>query len=928
MFFIDISIFSQSNDTKKYITSASKECIRVGYVERANFCEGSSDNEYKTGYAYEYLQKVSQLSGWTYEYVYGDWDEMIGKLERGEIDIMPGVSKTEDRLSLMSFPDFPMGRESYYIYLHSSKNYVEDGLAELKGVTVGTTAKSTRTQFLNIWNEEHDNLCNIKLYSGNEEMYRELASGNLTAIASTNNVTIPVSGMVPVEKIGASDYYLAVSNFRPDILNKLNKNLEVLNNTSPYYLEDLQSRYYSETKINPSFSDLEYGWLESHKEIYVGILSDSMPICGKDDWGRATGMLVDVFEKMILNLALGDRIKVKYKFYKNHTDMNVALHRGDVDVIFPVINDLWSAEQNGFHLSKQIASSAQVLVFKGRFNDSVTDSIAVCRTNQIQENYVRQIYKDKRIVFCDTDEQCFDYVMNGIASGTVIDLYRKNTILSEKKFNLNTVELPVPCGVSFGIRCDNTGLIFLIDRCIESLEPNYALKCIYRYQSADFSYSMKDFIRDNLAWIALSILLIVFIILVVILFAYLKERKHIQIQKQTQEELEKAVLAADEANRAKSTFMFSMSHDIRTPMNAIIGYTDLLKNHLNDRIKAESYLEKIQSSNGFLLQIINNVLEMARIDSGKMTIEEKYADINVFINTIISLFDEQMMNKEIRFTNSIDIIHKDVMVDDTKISGIFLNIIGNALKYTNSGGSVHVDVKERNSDREGYGIYQVSVSDTGIGMAEDFIPHIFEEFSREKTSTESKVVGTGLGMAIVSRYVNLLEGTIDVKSKVGDGSTFIITLPVRLANEDEIIAKEKKKGPVNLKAIVGKRILLAEDNSLNAEIASTLLNEFGLSVEVAENGKIAIEKLSDPNKEFDIILMDIQMPEMDGYTATERIRNGFPDDEQKRNIPIIAMTANAFAEDKKRALDVGMNGHIAKPIMPTELVNVLAEHIK
>lgn len=919
---INFSLFSQSVVQNSAQSQNTK--IRVGYVERKNFCEGSGDNEYKTGYAYEYLQRVANFTGWSYEYIYGDWDEMIEMLEKGQIDIMPGVSKTPDRVAFMSFPDYSMGNESYYIYIKSNQYYVENGLDELKGKVIGTTGKSTRTLFLNQWVREHNGLCEVKLYSGNETLYAAVESGEISALASTNNIILPIDGMVPVEKIGESEYYLAVSKNRPDLLTVLNNKLEILNATSPYFLEQLQGKYYSATKTTPTFTDEEMEWLDTHSALRIGYISSYMPFCEKDKNGKPRGMLVDVVDKMMSNLSLNNKLEKVYVDFCSQEDMMTALKTGNVDIVFPVVYDLYNAEKNGIHLSKEIVKSTAVFAFEGVYSQKSSEVLAVNQYDEIQENYVKNFYSSSEIVYCDSSEACIELVNSGNATGTVINGYTKNSILAKRNLNLNIVELPEPCIISFGLNRNETGLVLLINRCLESLEESYALDSIYKYESEINVITFYDFIQRYLWIIITSILVFLILIILLVSIAYVKERKHIAIQKTQKKELEQALQSAADANRAKSAFLFNMSHDIRTPMNAIIGYTDLLRNHLGDRILADSYLEKIQSSNSFLLRILNNVLEMARIDSGKLTNEEKYVDLLVFIEAFISLFEEQMKNKEIEFTNHVDIIHKDVMLDETKISEIFLNIVGNALKYTNNGGKVHFEIREINSDNPDYAVYKTLISDTGIGMSQDYIPHIFDEFSRERTSTESKVVGTGLGMAIVQRFVNFLNGTISVESIKGNGTTFTIVLPLRIAVGDEIIKHEKKEKPViDKKSVIGKRILLAEDNELNAEIATTILTEFGMQCDVAENGKVCVRMLQESSDDYyDLILMDIQMPEMDGYAATTKIRG--LDNQKKNSIPIIAMTANAFAEDKRHALEVGMNGHLGKPIMPTELLNTIA----
>ena len=389
-------------------------------------------------------------------------------------------------------------------------------------------------------------------------------------------------------------------------------------------------------------------------------------------------------------------------------------------------------------------------------------------------------------------------------------------------------------------------------------------------------------------------------------------------------ELQKAYVAAEAASKAKTDFLFNMSHDIRTPMNAIIGFTTLLEKHLDDKDAMKNYIAKIKTSNEFLLSLINNVLEMARIESGKEHLDESHENVHEFLQSVFILFDSQMQQKDVKFIKSIQVEHPDVIFDQTKMREILLNLLSNALKYTPSGGTVTISITELPQDSPEYATYRTVIQDTGIGMSEEFLPHIFEDFSREHSSTESKVSGTGLGTAIVKKLIDLMKGTITIESELGEGTKITFTMRHKIVEPKKTkqIRKHKKQYPVQ--DFSGKRILLAEDNELNAEIAIAILEEAGFQIECAEDGIICIDMMEKASSDYyDLILMDIQMPNMNGYKATQIIRR-LPD-KKKATIPIVAMTANAFEEDKKNAFKAGMNGHIAKPIHVEELFDLLAE---
>ena len=420
-------------------------------------------------------------------------------------------------------------------------------------------------------------------------------------------------------------------------------------------------------------------------------------------------------------------------------------------------------------------------------------------------------------------------------------------------------------------------------------------------------------------------LLISFMTAFIIMTVYLQFKMRRYREQIHETQLEKAVHEAKCANEAKTRFLFNMSHDIRTPMNAIIGFADLLEKHIDEKERVRDYIGKIKSSSEFLLSLINYVLETARIESGKMSLKKEVCCASRLIESLTDVFEPEVCKKGLTYSYTKDIEHEYVMGDDTKVREIFINIIGNSLKYTPAGGKITIDIREIPFDRENYIAYKIVVEDTGIGMSEDYLPHIFEEFSREHTSTESKVVGTGLGLPIVKALIDLMGGTIEIESEVGKGTKTTVMIPFEIATQEQILEEQQKAKEFVPEDIKGKRILVAEDNELNAEITLTVLKEKGLLVERAANGKECVEMLKEkPADYYDMILMDIQMPEMDGYQATEMIRNL---GDSRAAVPIVAMTANAFEEDRQKALDADMNAHVSKPVDMNVLFRVMAKFI-
>ena len=399
-----------------------------------------------------------------------------------------------------------------------------------------------------------------------------------------------------------------------------------------------------------------------------------------------------------------------------------------------------------------------------------------------------------------------------------------------------------------------------------------------------------------------------------------------QREKLYTEEIRKSAEKARKANEAKTRFLFNMSHDIRTPINAIVGFSGLLEKSIHDEKKSLDYIKKIRVSSDILLTIINQVLEMARIESGKITLNPESVNIREMVEAMNTVFESSLTKKSLEYQCSLNVVHDQILCDKTKMEEIILNVVSNSIKYTNPHGKITVSIDELDSEDEKNANYKVVVEDNGIGMSQDYLPHIFEEFSREHTSTETRVAGTGLGLPIVKSLVDRMDGTIEVESEEGKGTRFIMKFSFPVSLENQVREKEKQNIPDITEKLEGKRILLAEDNELNAEIAETVLEETGIKVKHVEDGIQCIEELKKmPEKYYDVILMDVQMPNMDGYTATQRIRDL---DDSRAEIPIIAMTANAYDEDRRKAQEAGMDGFLAKPLDVDEMMRLLAQIIK
>lgn len=568
------------------------------------------------------------------------------------------------------------------------------------------------------------------------------------------------------------------------------------------------------------------------------------------------------------------------------------------------------------------------------FNEDKSYTVAVPKEQEALKQHIAFSYPRWKLVDYDSFADAADMVMNEKADCFLMGTSQALKYDNERDFK--SVPLTKTMEACFAVREGEGILLSILNKTLKDMPSDMLASALAIYDSTADKVTFYDFVKDNMLAFFVTAGVFVLIIIGIILVLLRKARKAEAVAKlaandtqKLNDKLEIALKKAEDASLAKTRFLSNMSHDIRTPMNAILGYAQLMEDKLKGKNLPETseYLKKLQQSGNLLLSIINNVLDMARIESGRMEIDENYGRIEDIWQTLFEVFGDEAKKKNLVLQYTINVEHENILTDTTKVKEIFVNILSNAIKYTSSGGSVKVSVDELPCDEAGYMMVRTRVSDTGIGMSQEYLTNIFEAFTREQNTTKSKIAGTGLGMSIVKKYVDLLGGTINVESELGKGSTFTVTLKHRIADESYYVKKYIEESGTGSEILEGRNILLAEDNDLNAEIAEAILESAGLKIERVEDGIQCVNRIEKmPADTYDMILMDIQMPQMDGYKATQAIRN-LPD-EDKASIPIVAMTANAFEEDKRDAIAAGMNGHIAKPIQVDKMLSILSEVIR
>lgn len=606
-------------------------------------------------------------------------------------------------------------------------------------------------------------------------------------------------------------------------------------------------------------------------------------------------------------------LKFDIEAFDDYDKMIEALQNNEIDVIYYASRNSNVAEKKGYALSNTAWTYNLIAVTnKEDFNENDAYVVAVPKNKVALKQHIAYNYPHWKLVDCDSIEDGTNMVDDDKVDCFIMG---SSQVLSfDGKKNFKIIPLTKTMEACFAVKDGQATLLYILNKTIKAMPSDMLTSAIAMYDSTAYKTTFYSFLKDHLV----VVLVLGFSIIIVILLLLQKARR-------AEASAKVALKSAEDASLAKTQFLHNVSHDIRTPMNAILGYSELMKNELkdNDLPRVFEHLNKLQKAGNILLSIINNVLDMARIESGHMELDENYANIEDIRQRLIEMFEDEAKKKNIHVRYTFNVEHKHVMADVTKVEEIFVNILSNALKYTPSNGSVEVNVDELSCDEPGYMIVRTSIMDTGIGMSQEYLEKIFESFSRERM-TSSKISGTGLGMAIVKKYVDLLGGTIDVKSVLGKGSTFTITIPHKIVNKDYTYRNIESSNEFDID-FMGKRILLAEDNKLNAEITTTILSEMGFEVKVVEDGIFCVNEIQhQPANTYDLILMDIQMPNMDGYKATHCIRR--LSQPEKANIPIIAMSANAFEEDKKKAFDVKMNDYITKPIDFQKMEQVL-KHI-
>jgi signal transduction histidine kinase/CheY-like chemotaxis protein/ABC-type amino acid transport substrate-binding protein len=926
-----LSVHCQAAETNN--DEKQPQTIRVGSFEDTfNYVD---KNGVRRGYGYELMQALSGYTGWKFEYVKCDWSNCFDKLENGEIDIMGDISYTDERAQKMLFSDEPMCEEKYILYADLS--HTDIGTSDFKamdGKRVGVLMGTEPEIMLREWENKngiHTKHVNV---NNDDDVEKKLANHEIDCFVSLEESIWSEQGISSVTTIGKSGIYFAINKERSDIKTKMDHAMRQLEQDSPFFKADLYKKYFT-LDYKQSLTGKEKSWVEEHGGIKIGFLNNDQAIFSMDEeTGKLTGMLAEYIS--YAKDCLGNQtLEFNICEYDDYNEMLQALQNHEIDMIFYAGRNPDLAEKKGYTLTNTAWTYSLMAVTDEKyFNEDKSYTVAVPKEQEALKQHIAFSYPRWKLVDYDSFADAADMVMNEKADCFLMGTSQALKYDNERDFK--SVPLTKTMEACFAVREGEGILLSILNKTLKDMPSDMLTSALAIYDSTTDKVTFYDFVKDNMLVFFVTAGVFVITIIGIILVLLQKARKAEAVAKlaandtqKLNDKLEIALKKAEDASLAKTRFLNNMSHDIRTPMNAILGYAQLMVNELKGKNLPEisEYLKKLQQSGNLLLSIINNVLDMAQIESGRMEIDENYGRIEDIRQTLFEIFGDEAKKKNLVLQYTINVEHENILTDTTKVKEIFVNILSNAIKYTSSGGSVKVSVDELPCDEDGYMMVRTRVSDTGIGMSQEYLTNIFEAFTREQNTTKSKIAGTGLGMSIVKKYVDLLGGTINVESELGKGSTFTVTLKHRIADESYYVKKYIEESGTGSEILEGRNILLAEDNDLNAEIAEAILESAGLKIERVEDGIQCVNRIEKmPADTYDMILMDIQMPQMDGYKATQAIRN-LPD-EDKASIPIVAMTANAFEEDKRDAIAAGMNGHIAKPIQVDKMLSILSEVIR
>lgn len=1021
--------------------------VRVGYYQVKNFQEGDGKDSLRSGYSYEYLQKIAAYTGWKYEYVPGNWSELYQKLMDGEIDLLAGVAYSEERTSQISYPDYEMLKETFYIYKDIENTSMKSGEpATYSGKRIGIVNDPKMISSVKKWREENQADIELVYYADLEECAEDFNRHKIDGFVSADNIVSSYSGITPVELIGREPYYLGVAKTSQDLLKELNTALSIINSQDSVYLDTLRNKYSADTSVSVFLSRQEQEWMQNHPTITVGYLNNYMPYSDTGRDGKVTGLVADLIPDLFDSLPGNYHPDINYQKFDSHDQMIQALRKGSVDFVFPVGGEIPYAEMMGYQQSSVVVSASIDLVYAGEYGEHTMDRMAVKRDNQLQGFYTKANYPEAEIVYCDTIEDCIKFVKQGKADSTIINALRSTKLVGADK-KLNILPLEKTDDRCFGVDFGNTALLRILNHGISILGERYGINHAYQYVGDLMVYTADDFFKSHIQFVYGTVS--AFFLLLIIMGVKRYRNLHIRAEKEKKQNqiLEDALRRAQQASYAKQVFLNNMSHDIRTPLNAILGIIEMNRK-CGDEAVIEENRKRATASVYQLLSLVNNVIEMSKLEGEKISGEQEIVNLRKVMEDLEGVMTKQASEAGLELIRRNEKLPADgwpiVYGNSAHVREVLQHILENAIKYNRPAGQIvwsetlrpefssdlNLDTEQEKqnlkTDRADRVIYECTISDTGIGMEQQFLERIFEPFSQERIDARTVYRGAGLGMPIAKTLIEQMGGTIEVTSKRNIGTTVRISIPfTKISDSQYRQYMQKEEAGADLDAgscwqtgaqitnpqttdeskstesgqkdretdawadtqtnqhqqvnqsaddktdetgsflsgrpgmkdisdtsassdvsgadpdrnpdagpeadqavgsLSGMKILLVEDNELNIEIARFLLEDAGADVFVAVDGSQAVTFYLNREEMFDVILMDLMMPVMDGYEATRKIRGSGRQDAE--TIPIFATTACVSEEAKAECMQAGMNEFLEKPLDMNKVIAMIARFTK
>jgi signal transduction histidine kinase/CheY-like chemotaxis protein len=917
-----------------------RKTVRVPCVELNRVMLADDHGHPVSGYAYDYIQTIATYAGWKVEYVpAANFSDGMQKLLSGEADLFYEVSWTEERSHRMLFPDEPMGFEYYYLYAtKANEDITPDDYASLQGKKVGVTVGTMQIELLRQWCEKKKVDLDFVYYKDLPVKETDLRAGNIDLDYEVSMMA--QADFSAVEKVGSSSYYLAVNKDRPDLIADIDSAMDKILNNDIYTFTRLQEQYFSDMVHSRNLTGEEKEWVAEHQILRAGYFDNYLPFSTKDENGRPIGSFIDALREILRVLELEDRLQLEFTCYSDQKEAFKAVEAGEIDLLLPAY--VSGSVKRDFRIigGKGLGTLASDLAFLEEYDDDAGKRIAVNRNNLMQYYYSRDCYPKSEIVFYDGIHECLDGILQGTSDGTFLNGARAAALLRPEKYRpLRLVRARDAFQLCMAFAADDIGLMLLMNRGVTMLDDDFISEAMYTYAGWMAPLTLADFLRDHIVGTIVWASVLAGLVAAVVAFR-LRNRelkgvnrelleKNKTIERQRREEfdlrtelekkqsaLEEALHMAQAANRAKTTFLSNMSHDIRTPMNAIIGFTGLAASHIGETERVRDYLRTIAQSSEHLLALINDVLDMSRIESGKTILHEKVESLAEILHALRDIVHADIQAKQHNFfIDTVDVRDERVYCDKMHLNQVLFNLVSNAIKFTPTGGTISLRIVQKPAAKPGYASFEFRCKDNGIGMDGEFAKTIFDPFTREESSTVSGIEGTGLGMAIAKNIVEMMGGRISVSSEKGKGTEFVVSLDFRVAGgkaEDPVIPELK-----------GLRSLVVDDDVGACQSIADMLRAVGMRSEWCVSGREAVIRTEESLRHgdcFKVYVVDWLMPDMNGVETVRRIRKVVGEDAS-----IIILTAYDWADIEQEAREAGVTGFLSKPLFPSDLKRVLLQ---